>query len=322
MGSRISGRRAVAVAAALALVLGACGDDDDGDDASTATTAAPGDDETTTTSEAAAGDGVEVQALDYAFSGLPEEIEAGAFEFAFSNVGEVDHEIAFVSLGTDTTPEQFFTEFAPVIEEGAAFPDYAESIAVMESPPGVSSDLVFTLPEGRYLAFCALTGDAENPDSEEGAAPHFERGMQQEVTVTGGDAGELAAADGTITASDYTFEVDIPAGATRINFVNEGPDQVHFAGVDKFPEGTTVEQAEAAFATMTQLEEGAEPPADLPQSEEFFFSGIASQGLGIQSSAPGPFEPGTYIAYCFIQDRQGGPPHAIGYQMYKAFTVE
>jgi hypothetical protein len=34
------------------------------------------------------------------------------------------------------------------------------------------------------------------------------------------------------------------------------------------------------------------------------------------------FEAGqTYVAACFIQDRKGGPPHAIAHKMYKAFTV-
>lgn len=331
MGKWTSRRRAVTVAAALALVLGACGDDDDGEDASTATTTAPGDDEGSTDTTGAegsdddasgAGD-LEVQGLDYAFSGLPEELEAGTLSFTFANEGEVDHEIAFVEMGPDTTAEQFFTDFAPFVAEGAPAPEYAEVIVgAVEAGPGQSADYVFMLPEGRYMAFCALTGDAENPDAEEEGEPHFARGMQQEVNITGGEATALPEAEGTITASDYTFEADIPAGATTINFMNDGPDQIHFAGIDRFPEGTTVEQAEEAFATLLELGEGQAPPEGTPEAEEFFFSGIAAQGLGIQSKAAQAFEPGTYIAYCFIQDRQGGPPHAIAYQMYKAFTVE
>jgi hypothetical protein len=29
----------------------------------------------------------------------------------------------------------------------------------------------------------------------------------------------------------------------------------------------------------------------------------------------------TYLAACFIQDKAGGPPHAIAHHMYKAFKV-
>lgn len=317
-------RRAVAALAGMALLVAACGDDED-DDAGSTTTEAPADEETTTTGAPADddGDAVEVQALDYSFSGLPEELEAGTFTFTFTNQGVVDHEIAFVSLAEDTAPEQFFTDFAPVITEGGAWPDYAQTtVGAVEAPPGASGEFTFTLPEGRYMAFCALQGDAENPEAEEETAPpHFERGMQQVVTVTGDDAAELPEAEGTVTASDYTFEFDIPAGATTINFVNDGPNP-HFAGIDRYPEGTTPEQAEEAFRTLLQLEEGQEPPAGTLEGEEFWFTGIATAGLGIQGTAPAAFEPGTYLAYCFLSDLAGGPPHAFGNDMFVGFTVE
>ena len=29
----------------------------------------------------------------------------------------------------------------------------------------------------------------------------------------------------------------------------------------------------------------------------------------------------TYVALCFIQDRDGGAPHAIAHQMYDVFQV-
>ena len=35
--------------------------------------------------------------------------------------------------------------------------------------------------------------------------------------------------------------IDLSGGDTVINFTNDGPDQLHFAGFDVFPEGTTVE---------------------------------------------------------------------------------
>ena len=91
----------------------------------------------------------------------------------------------------------------------------------------------------------------------------------------------------------------------------------------RFPEGTTVEAAEAAFETLLSLEDGQAPPEGTPASEEVGFSGVATPGNDIQFNVPGGFESGrTYIFYCFISDRAGGPPHAIGNQMYKAFTIE
>jgi uncharacterized cupredoxin-like copper-binding protein len=300
---RTSTRRVLGVLAAVLLVAAGCGDDDDD-------TSDPG------------GEAVTVGAIDYAFTDLPAELEAGTFEFTLANEGKVDHEIALVEIG-DTDVEQFFIDFGPVIEEGAAFPDYVgDLVGAVEVPPSESGSFVFTLTEGSYIAFCALTGDADNPESEEDGAPHFAEGMQQPVTVTAGQTAVLPDSDGSITASDYTFDVDIDAGDTVINFANDGPND-HFAGIDVYPEGTTVEDAEAGFATLLQTEEGQEPPAGTPMGEELAFSGIASDGLGVQFTMPEAFESGrTYLLYCFLQDRTGGPPHAIGNQMFKAFTVE
>jgi plastocyanin len=315
-----------AAAFALTLLAAACGDDDDTGtvEEGATTTAAPADDEATTTTAAAdegdeGGEALDVNAVDFGFEGLPEEIDGGAVTINFANVGQVDHEIAFVEMG-DTDIDQFFTDFAPVIE-GGPFPEYVEIlVGANEAPPGESTSFTYTLPEGTYAVFCALTGTTEDPESEDGA-PHYELGMQQVVSVS--EAAEVAIpeSDGTITSVDYSFEADIPAGATSITFTNDGPEQTHFAGIDRFEDGTTPEQAEETFATFVSLEEGEAPPEGLPVNEEIAFSGIASPGQSIRFEVDA-LEPGTYIAYCFISDRTGGPPHAIAYQMFTGFTVE
>jgi len=302
--------------AVLALVGAACGDDDDGGAISedTTTTEGGGDD--------GGGEALDVTAVDFAFEGLPEEVVGGAVTVNLDNQGEVDHEIAFVNIGEEANAATFFDDFAAVFE-GGPWPEYVTNVVgANEAAPGESNAFVYTLDPGTYMVFCALTGTVEDPESEDGP-PHFVSGMQQQVTVTEGESdAELPEGDGTITASDYTFDADLGAGDTVINYTNEGPND-HFAGIDgPFPEGTTVEDAEAAFATFVSLEEGQEPPPDTPQAPEFAFSGIASEGQSIQFSLPGPLEPGTYIFYCFISDRAGGPPHAIGNQMYKAFAIE
>ena len=284
--------------ATLVLVIGGCGDDDGGGEAATS---------------------LDVTAVDFAFQNLPEEVESGAVELTLTNDGEADHEIAWVEIG-DTDINTFFEDFGPVITEGAPWPDYVgTAIGANEAAPGAAGTFTYTLPGGTYAVFCALTGTPEDPEGE--GEPHFAQGMQQLVTVTGDEAGDLPDGDGTITAEDYTFDVDLSAGDTVINFSNNGPND-HFAGFDVFPEGTTVEEAEETFGTLVQLEEGAEPPEGTVFPEEIGFSGIASEGRSIQFQVPGGLEPGTYIFYCFISDRAGGPPHAIGAQMIKAFVIE
>jgi hypothetical protein len=284
--------------AAVAVGLAGCGDDDgSGGDATS----------------------LDVTAVDYAFQGLPEEIDGGVVEVNLTNDGETDHEIVFVEIG-DTPADQFFEDFTPVITEGGPFPDYVGNlVGANEAAPGESGTFTYTLPGGTYIAFCTLTGTSEDPEAEDGV-PHFAQGMQQLVSVSDGE-GDLPEADGTITASDYTFDADLSAGDTTINFTNDGPND-HFAGFDVYPEGTTAEQAEEAFAALLATEEGEEPPADVVVGEEVGFSGIASEGQSIQFSLPEGLEPGTYLFYCFISDRAGGPPHAIGAQMFTAVVVE
>ena len=294
----------VAVTAVLALGLAGCGDDDDDDDQGSATTEAPGGDDI---------DALSITAVDYEFQGLPEEIDGGNVTVTMTNEGKAPHEIAFINIGDEARAEGFFDDFGPVIQEGAAWPDYVTNVAgANEAEPGSEFTATYQLDPGTYMVFCALTGTPEDPETEE-APPHFAQGMQQVVTVTDGEGdADLPDADGSITARDYEFELDLSAGDQVINFVNEGPND-HFAGISKFPEGTTVEDAEAAMDAMVESE--GEPPAGVPEPEDVGFSGITSKGKGIQFELAEPLEAGVYAFVCFISDRSGGPPHAIGHDM-------
>lgn len=191
--------------------------------------------------------------------------------------------------------------------------------AVDDDPQGVSTEGEGEATEG------------EGPGEAPPGPPHFQRGMATTVEVGPGDAGAtLPEADGSVTAVDYDFQTDISAGDTAINFVNEGPEQVHFASVSVFPEGTDAAAAEEAFAQLleTQADETqgqGPPPEGVPVPEDVGFSGIFSTGLGatFELFEGAAFESGrTYLLACFIQDRSGGPPHAIANQQYTAFTVE
>lgn len=309
-------RQVLAALAVLPLLAAACGNDDD----KTATDV----------TEADGGDGgaqkVTFVAEDYAFTDAP-EFSAGVVQLTLKNTGKVAHEVALVEIG-DAAIANFPADFTPVLE-GGPFPDYADAaMAPLEVEGGESGSATVILDAGTYALFCALDGDADAPAPAEGEEPatgdpHLKRGMIQSFTVgEGDDDAVLPEADGTITASDYKFDVAVAAGDQIINFLNEGPEQVHFAGISVLPKGTTAAQAEEAFAAGLQAEEGAPPPEGTPEPEDFGFSGVASAGLGIQFKPAGAFESGrTYIVACFISDRAGGPPHAIGRKMFKAFTV-
>jgi hypothetical protein len=108
-----------------------------------------------------------------------------------------------------------------------------------------------------------------------------------------------------------------------VNFLNEGPDQVHFASVERYPEGVSADEAEEAYAL--RLEPG-KPPQDTPAPEAHVgISGFFSAGLGstFRLLDGGAFESDrTYLFVCLLSDRAGGEPHAKAYGMYAAVAIE
>ncbi|MBW3548891.1 MAG: hypothetical protein KY452_12275 [Actinobacteria bacterium] len=137
------------------------------------------------------------------------------------------------------------------------------------------------------------------------------------------DEGELPETDGTITAVDYDFEVDVQAGDS-FTFRNDSSNQFHHAVVFNFGsiDPATVEENLPAF-----LEGGEEQPPP-PAFEDLDFEKLESGHAGVfgpggAGTAIGTFQSGnTYAAICFIQDRTGGPPHAFAYDMYEVFQVD
>lgn len=260
-------------------------------------------------------------AVDYAYTEAPAEISAGVIDLTFENRGAVGHEATLTGIG-DTPIQQFVEDLGGRGGlENSAFPDYIDQTAV---PPFVSvsggetGHATFTLTPGRYALWCSITDLA---DGGEGP-PHYELGMLRELTVSGEDFDpQLPPADGSITARDYTFDIDLEAGDTSVNFINDGPDQVHVSTVGVYPKGIDAHEAERAFET--QLEPGP-PPQGLPTSRGLGFSGIYSEGLGSQFQLfQGEFRSGrTYVFACFVSDRGGGKPHQKAYNMYEIVTIE
>jgi plastocyanin len=266
---------------------------------------------------------LEIVTRDFAFEGVPQTITGGPVSVTLRNVGKVAHEIAFIDIG-DTSLDTFKKDF-PAVFQGQAFPSYFKTgVVPLETEPGKTVNSTFTLPEGNYLLFCALDGDPTKPKTPEGdeasGKPHYELGMVGNVSVEGG-GGEVSAPDGEVVAKDYSFELpQLKAGKNSLVFRNDGPKQWHFADIQVFPAGVTEQQAADAFGKLLQGGEDAPPPPGVPLPEEHAFFGVFSPGNG--GTYELTLEPGrTYLMACFIQDLAGGPPHAVKYKMFKAFTV-
>jgi plastocyanin len=260
-----------------------------------------------------------VTARDFGFSGVAGTVGGGAVQITFKNEGKATHELAFLDIG-DASFDTFRAQF-PKVLQGGPFPSFMKRAAgAGELEPGKSRTTTVTLPKGKYLMMCAL--DDAPGTGEKTVKPHYELGMHQDVNVDGPDEVDLTAPDGVFHAKDYTFvpPTTLKAGKGEYAFVNQGPDQWHFMGISKFPDGYTPARAEAAFAKLLKLPEGKPPPPGTPEPEDVIDTFVFSPGLGQTFTAT--FEAGaTYLAVCFIQDQTGGPPHAISHHMYKAFTV-
>lgn len=263
---------------------------------------------------------VTIVAVDYGYTEAPVELEAGVIDLRFENQGTVSHEATLSGIG-DTPIDRFLEDLGGRTGlEGLPFPNYLDQVAV---PPFVSveggetGEATFTLTEGRYALWCSITDVARGDEK----APHYELGMIRELTVSRGDAEpQLPQADGTITATDYAFDLDLEAGDRSVTFINEGPDQVHLTTVEVYPEGIDAAAAKDAFET--QLEPGPLPEG-VPSPKGLGFSGIFSDGLGSRFELDGEFESGrTYLFVCLVPDREGGEPHAIAYDMYAVVTIE
>jgi hypothetical protein len=260
--------------------------------------------------------------MDFGFQGVPEEVEGGVVDLSFTNDGEARHEFAVVEA-PGVSEEDFRKDFGPVLE-GGPFPDYAtKGAAVFEAEPGDTMETSFTLEEGEYYLFCALDDEpgGEGPEQPTGKA-HYELGMIQRLNVEGTNDGEVEADGGTFAARDYTFEVPetVEAGTNEFVFRNDSDEQWHHMVLQKFGTDVTEDEALKAAQTLTTLEEGQAPPEGTPQPEEAGGTGV--MGPGWAETVELEFEPGTYVGMCFISDIEGGPPHAIAHQMFKAFTVE
>jgi hypothetical protein len=250
-------------------------------------------------------------ATDYSYPVAPAQLEEGLVHVSAENLGTVNHEFTLTGIG-DASALDVLEDFRGTGLSGEPFPPYVDQAAVppfVSVSPGEADEATMTVSEGHYVLWCTVTDVVEGDRSR----PHFKLGMIREIEVVASDRGlELPQADGTITARDYSFDLDLEAGDRTVNFMNEGPDQIHLATIEVYPEGVTEEEAREAF------EAGGEGPSGVG------FSGIFSSGLGAQIVLPGDgIQAGrTYLFQCFVPDREGGDAHVNSYDMYSFVTIE
>jgi hypothetical protein len=285
-GSNGFARAAAAVAAALALggVATGCGDDDSG---SGGKAAAP-----SKLAMKASGSGKTPK-----FE-VPASVTGGLVTIEFTNDakgGEVDGQLARIE--GDHSEEEVRKQFANAVSSKPVEDWFIAAGGAGATKPGKTSTVTQVLEPGTYYV---LSGDKP----PKGALPKFE--------VKAGEGGELPEGDGTVTASEYKFEgTGLKAGKIKLQLRNEGKQWHHFLAAPLKP-NATVDQVKKFFKD----EKGPPPFA----GEENGVSSAVMNG-GISQVVNVDLKPGKYAFFCFVSDREGGPPHAMK-GMVSEVTVE
>jgi hypothetical protein len=126
----------------------------------------------------------EVSAKDYAFEGIPDQVEAGETALLFTNNGEEAHELAIMRKKDGVT--QTWDEILSLSEEeGQKLVEQAGgTFAPSKGKQGLA---VVDLTPGEYVAICFIptgtTFDEKGPHEGDGP-PHFTKGMRVEFEVS------------------------------------------------------------------------------------------------------------------------------------------
>jgi hypothetical protein len=144
------------------------------------------------------------------------------------------------------------------------------------------------LEPGTYYAF---NTEAGLPDPK--SVPALE--------VTGEESSDEVDGEATVSAAEYVFEAEeLPSGEVEIDFENVGV-QPHHLLASPIEGNATAEEIETFFKT----EKGRPPLSEKGSVSTAVIEGGEGQAVTLD------LKPGRYAFYCFISDRQGGPPHAL-----------
>ena len=219
----------------------------------------------------------------------PESAETGLAEITVSNDSDSEAELQLIRVEGDRTPKEVISGLGKAIQ-GQPFPEWFFAAGgVGTLGPGETATVEQVLQPGDYYAF-----------NTEGGPPDAKAVAVTEVTGEESDA-EIEEGDVVVEAAEYVFNADtLPSGEIEIAFDNIGA-QPHHLIASPIKGDATAEEVEKAFK-----EEKGPPPLE----EKGTLSTAVLEG-GEGQLVTMDLEPGRYALYCFITDREGGPPHVF-----------
>jgi hypothetical protein len=128
---------------------------------------------------------LDVTATEYAFDGIPEEVQAGTTLLTFTNDGTEFHEAVLMQIAEGE--ERSFEELMALPEEESMA--LVTNKAFVFTPPDTETYVTAELDPGRYVAICFVPTGATPEALETGATldesdGHFMHGMVTEFQVT------------------------------------------------------------------------------------------------------------------------------------------
>jgi plastocyanin len=217
----------------------------------------------------------------------PESAEAGTAEITLKNEAKGGNDLQLIRVEGDHSAQEV-VEGLGKASSGKPFPDwFFAGGGIGGTKPGESDTATQILQPGTYYAL-----------STEG---RLDAKSVAAIEVSGEESDdELPEADATVTAVEYGFDAEeLPSGAVEIDFENDGV-QPHHLLASRLLGDSTVADVERFFKT-----EKGKPPLRKEGEATAVIEGGEGQTVTFD------LEPGRYAFYCFISDRQGGPPHAF-----------
>jgi hypothetical protein len=220
----------------------------------------------------------------------PQSADSGEAGITLTNDGDSEGDLQLIRVEGDHSAEDVIQGLGAAME-GEPFPDwFFAGGGVPPTPPGESRTVTQLLQAGTYYAFD--TEGTEGPPKAD-AVPALE--------VSGEASDEELEADATVSAFEYGFEAEsLQSGEVEIALQNTGAQPHHLIASPAIGDATA-EDVETFFKT----EKGKPPIEEEGTQSTSVIEGGESQIVTLD------LEPGRYILYCFISDRQGGPPHAL-----------
>lgn len=219
----------------------------------------------------------------------PKKVKAGVTEITFKNNSSGKADLQLIRVEGDHTPAEVIDGLKKSTR-GKPYPDWffaGGGVGLTET--GDTPSVIQVLKPGTYYLL----------NTETVLSPK----RLTELQVTGKPSSEeLPDEDETVEASEYAFKSEAPleAGSRQILFDNAGAQPHHMLAAKLIGEAT-IEDVEKAFKSK-----GGKPPL-LEKSLQT--TAVVEGGEG--QVVTWDLEPGRYAFFCFISDREGGPPHAL-----------